>query len=142
MAVAVSRAVFSGDAEKLQRLIDKFMVESISSFDGANEGFYHGMMLGLCAVVSNRYKIRSNRESGLGRFDIMLLPRDKSLPGFIYELKHTKDERADLNALAEAALEQIDDKKYDVELRDSGAGNIVKVGIAFRGKNVVVKSKQ
>ena len=142
MAMAVSQAVFSGDAEKLQRLIDKFMIESISSFDGANEGFYHGMMLGLCAVVSNRYKIRLNRESGLGRFDIMLLPRDKSLPGFIYEIKHTKDESADLNALAEAALEQIDDKKYDAELRDSGAGNIVKVGIAFRGKNAVVKSKQ
>ena len=100
----------------MQVLLDKFMLESISSFDTANEGFYHGMILGLCAILSNRYQLRYNKESGLGRFDIMLIPRAKSMPGFIYEIKHTKDEKADLNALADEAFKQIDDRKYETEL--------------------------
>ncbi len=140
-AIAISQAIFSGNADKLQKLLDKFMVECISSFDTANEGFYHGMMLGLCAVLSNRYWVRSNRESGLGRFDIMLIPRVKVIPAFIYEFKYTKDEKADLNALAQEALKQIDDKKYDAELSDFGTENVVKIGIAFRGKSAVVKKR-
>ncbi len=107
--------------------------------DGANEGFYHGMMLGLCAVLGNRYKVRSNRESGLGRFDIQLEPLIKELPGFIFEFKHTKDDKADLNSLADKALKQIDEKKYDTELRNEGISPIIKIGIAFRGKNAVVR---
>lgn len=120
-------------------LLDKFTLESISSFDTANERFYHGMMLGLCAVLSNRYQARSNRESGIGRFDIMLIPRMKNIPGFIYEFKYTKDEKADLNELADEALKQIEEKKYETELIDAGISDIVKIGIAFRGKNAVVK---
>lgn len=139
IAASISQAIFSGDANKLQLFLDKFMLESIASFDSANEGFYHGMMLGLCAVLSNRYRVRSNRESGLGRFDIMLIPQTKNIPGFIYEFKHTKDEREDLNALAEAALKQIDEKKYETELLEAGVHDIIKIGIAFRGKNAVVK---
>ena len=140
-AIAISQAIFSGNADKLQKLLDKFMVECISSFDTANEGFYHGMMLGLCAVLSNRYWVRSNRESGLGRFDIMLIPRVKVIPAFIYKFKYTKDEKADLNALVQEALKQIDDKKYDTELSDFGTENVVKIGIAFRGKSAVVKKR-
>ena len=139
-AISISQAIFSGDTDKLQKQLDKFMVESISSFDTANEGFYHGMMLGLCAVLSNRYRVRSNRESGLGRFDIMLIPRVKAIPAFIYEFKYTKDEKADLNELADEALKQIDDKKYDAELSGFGVDNVVKIGIAFRGKTAVVKN--
>lgn len=139
MAIAIQQAIFSGKAEKLQELIEQLMLQSIASLDGANEGFYHGMMLGLCAVLSNRYQIRSNRESGLGRFDIMLIPRQKSLPGFIYEFKFSKDEKEDLNLLAKEALKQIADKKYDTELLDCGIRDIVKIGIAFRGKHAVVK---
>lgn len=139
IAISISQAIFSGDADKLQNLLDKFMLESISSFDNANEGFYHGMMLGLCAVLSNHYQIRSNRESGLGRFDIMLTPRIKSVPGFIYEFKYTKDEKINLNELADEALKQIEDKKYETELLDAGIRDIVKIGIAFRGKSAVVK---
>lgn len=139
IAISISQAIFSGDTDKLQSLIDKFLLESISFYDSANEGFYHGMMLGLCAVLSNRYQVRSNRESGLGRFDIMLIPRIKSVPGFIYEFKYTKEEKTDLNELAEEALRQIDEKKYETELLDSGVKEIIKIGIAFRGKNVVVK---
>ena len=125
----------------VERYLRSRMLQSISSLDGANEGFYHGMMLGLCAMLSNRYQVRSNRESGLGRFDIRLLPNVKSMPGFIYEFKFTRDEKTDLEALAQEALTQINDKKYDTELLSAGIKNIVKIGIGFRGKNAVVRSK-
>lgn len=139
LAISISQAIFSKDTQKLQALLEDFMVKSISSIDGANEGFYHGMMLGLCAILGNRYKIRSNRESGLGRFDIQLMPLAKGMPGFIFEFKHTKDEHTDLSALADSALQQIEAKKYDTELRDNGVNSIISIGIAFRGKSAVVK---
>lgn len=139
LAIAISQAIFSKDTQKLQALLEDFMVKSISSIDGANEGFYHGMMLGLCAILGNRYKIRSNRESGLGRFDIQLMPLTKGMPGFIFEFKHTKDEHTDLSALADSALQQIEAKKYDTELRDNGVNSIISIGIAFRGKSAVVR---
>lgn len=139
LAISISQAIFSKDTQKLQALLEDFMVKNISSIDGANEGFYHGMMLGLCAILGNRYKIRSNRESGLGRFDIQLMPLTKGMPGFIFEFKHTKDEHTDLSALADSALQQIEAKKYDTELRDNGVNSIISIGIAFRGKSAVVK---
>lgn len=139
LAISISQAIFSKDTQKLQALLEDFMVKSISPIDGANEGFYHGMMLGLCAILGNRYKIRSNRESGLGRFDIQLMPLTKGMPGFIFEFKHTKDEHTDLSALADSALQQIEAKKYDTELRDNGVNSIISIGIAFRGKSAVVK---
>ena len=139
LAISISQAMFSKDTQKLQALLEDFMVKSISSIDGANEGFYHGMMLGLCAILGNRYKIRSNRESGLGRFDIQLMPLTKGMPGFIFEFKHTKDEHTDLSALADSALQQIEAKKYDTELRDNGVNSIISIGIAFRGKSAVVR---
>ena len=139
LAISISQAIFSKDTQKLQALLEDFMVKSISSIDGANEGFYHGMMLGLCAILGNRYKIRSNRESGLGRFDIQLMPLTKGMPGFIFEFKHTKDEHTDLSALADSALQQIETKKYDTELRDNGVNSIITIGIAFRGKSAVVR---
>ena len=139
LAISISQAIFSKDTQKLQALLEDFMVKNISSIDGANEGFYHGMMLGLCAILGNRYKIRSNRESGLGRFDIQLMPLAKGMPGFIFEFKHTKDEHTDLSALADSALQQIETKKYDTELRDNGVNSIIRIGIAFRGKSAVVR---
>ena len=139
LAISISQAIFSKDTQKLQALLEDFMVKSISSIDGANEGFYHGMMLGLCAILGNRYKIRSNRESCLGRFDIQLMPLTKGMPGFIFEFKHTKDEHTDLSALADSALQQIEAKKYDTELRDNGVSSIIRIGIAFRGKSAVVR---
>lgn len=139
LAISISQAIFSKDTQKLQALLEDFMVKSISSIDGANEGFYHGMMLGLCAILGNRYKIRSNRESSLGRFDIQLMPLTKGMPGFIFEFKHTKDEHTDLSALADSALQQIETKKYDTELRDNGVNSIIRIGIAFRGKSAVVR---
>lgn len=139
VSISIHQAIFSKDASKLQSLLEDFMLKSISTMDGACEAFYHGMMLGLCAVLGSQYKVRSNRESGLGRFDIELLPAVKNMPGFIFEFKHTKDINVDLDLLADSALRQIDDMKYDTELKDFGVEDIVKIGVAFRQKSAVVK---
>ena len=139
VSISIHQAIFSKDTSKLQSLLENFMLKSISTMDGASEAFYHGMMLGLCAVLGNQFKVRSNRESGLGRFDIELLPMVKGIPGFIFEFKHTKDINVDLDSLANSALKQIEDMKYDTELNDFGVEDIVKIGIAFRQKSAVVK---
>lgn len=139
VSISIHQAIFSKDTRKLQSLLEDFMIKSISTMDGASEAFYHGMMLGLCAVLGSQYKVRSNRESGLGRFDIELLPMVQGIPGFIFEFKHTKDINADLDSLTNSALRQIEDMKYDTELNDFGVEDIVKIGIAFRQKSAVVK---
>lgn len=139
VSISIHQAIFSKDTSKLQSLLEDFMLKSISTMDGASEAFYHGMMLGLCAVLGGQFKVRSNRESGLGRFDIELLPMVKGIPGFIFEFKHTKDINVDLDSLANSALKQIEDMKYDTELNDFGVEDIVKIGIAFRQKSAVVK---
>ena len=139
LALSIQQAVFSGNAEKIQENLEKFMIQSVASLDTGSEAFYHGMMLGLCALFSNQYYVRSNREAGLGRFDIGLIPQHKLLPGFLLEFKYTKDETKNLNDLAIEALEQIDEKKYDTEIQEYGIKRIVKIGIAFQGKNAVMK---
>lgn len=139
VSISIHQAIFSKDTSKLQSLLEDFMLKSISTMDGASEAFYHGMMLGLCAVLGSQFKVRSNRESGLVRFDIELLPMVKGIPGFIFEFKHTKDINVDLDSLANSALKQIEDMKYDTELNDFGVEDIVKIGIAFRQKSAVVK---
>ena len=139
VSISIHQAIFSKDTSKLQSLLEDFMLKSISTMDGASEAFYHGMMLGLCAVLGSQFKVRSNRESGLGRFDIELLPMVKGIPGFIFEFKHTKDINVDLDSLANSALKQIEDMKYDTVLNDFGVEDIVKIGIAFRQKSAVVK---
>lgn len=139
VSITIHQAIFSKDTSKLQSLLEDLMLKSISTMDGASEAFYHGMMLGLCAVLGSQFKVRSNRESGLGRFDIELLPMVKGIPGFIFEFKHTKDINVDLDSLANSVLKQIEDMKYDTELNDFGVEDIVKIGIAFRQKSAVVK---
>ena len=138
-AFAISQAIYEKNTEKLKVSIEKYLIQTISVYDTGSEAFYQGLMLGLCAILNNRYQVKSNRESGLGRFDIQLYPLTEDLPGFIFELKHTKDEKDDLEQLAAAALVQIDEKKYDFDMRESGIEEIIKVGIAFHGKTVCVK---
>ena len=139
VAIAIQQAIFTQDTAKLQKTIEDFMFETISFFDAGSEGFYHGMILGLCAILSNRYFVRSNGESGYGRFDVQLMPKIKSVPGFIFEFKHAKTDTEDLEVLAEEALNQIDTQKYDTQMRTQSISNIIKIGIAFRGKKASVK---
>ena len=118
------------------------MDKSISFYDTGAEGFYHGLTLGLIALLDNQYRIKSNRESGDGRYDISLIPREKKYPGIIMELKWKSSlEEAELEKLSTEALNQIDKKRYDLELKEEGIENIIKLGIAFSGKKVVIKSK-
>ncbi len=137
-AIAVQEAIFSGDGEKLKKTIGKLLLQSVSSFDTAKENFYHGFMLGICALLGGSYTT-SNRESGEGRYDIQLSPEEKTLPGIIIELKAEKDSsESELKALADTALKQIEEKKYDTEMTSKGVKTIYKYGVAFSGKNVEV----
>lgn len=136
----IEKSLYLNDGEKLKAALRKYMISCISSFDGAAEGFYHGMVLGLVASLSSRYYIRSNRESGDGRFDLQLEPKIKSLPGFIMEFKAAKtSERGQLSELAGDGLKQIIEKQYDVDMRERGISDIIKYGIAFAGKEVEVR---
>ncbi len=135
-AAAIQQAIFENDKEALQKSIASYLMETISVYDTGSEAFYPGLMIGLCAILNNRYAVRSNRESGLGRFDIQLCPLDKSLPGFIFELKATKKSTEGLDELASDALKQIDDMRYEEEMHAAGVQQVIKVGLAFRGKEM------
>ena len=137
-AIAVQEAIFSGDNRKLKAQIQTLLMESASSFDTAGENFYHGFMLGLCAWLGGFF-VTSNRESGEGRYDIQLKPVKKGLPGIIIELKTEKNgTKESLKQLSETALQQIQEKQYDTELRAAGVEVIYKYGVAFCGKRVEV----
>ena len=140
-AIAVEEAIFSGNGEKLRDIISNFLIQSVSAFDAAGENFYHGFMLGVCALFGNSY-VTSNRESGDGRYDIALSPKVSNLPGIIIELKAEKNcNENELQELAKTALKQINDKKYDTELKSKGVKTIYKYGVAFSGKHVAVEAK-
>ena len=137
----IEKAVYLSDAKRMQEALRKYMITSISFYDGAAEGFYHGMVLSLVASLSSKYYIRSNRESGEGRFDLQLEPKDKTLPGILMEFKAVSvSEKDKLSELAEGALIQTEDKNYQRDLEDRGINDIVRYGIAFSGKNVEVRT--
>ena len=136
-AISIQEAIFSGDNARLKAQIQTLLMQSVSSFDTAGENFYHGFMLGLCALMSGAF-LTSNRESGDGRYDIQLKPTTKRLPGILIELKAEKDLGDEkLKRLSETALQQINDKKYDAELTASGFNTIYKYGVAFSGEVAV-----
>ncbi len=141
VVIPLQEAIFSHDSEKLKRALRNFLLQSVSSFDTGAEGFYHGLMLGLCAIVSGAY-VTSNRESGEGRYDIQLKPRNNRMPGVLIELKAGKTDCSDiaLKTLAETALKQIEEKIYDTEMLSMGVKVIQKYGVAFAGKRVEVAS--
>lgn len=140
-AIEVEKVMLSGNGGKLRDIISKFLIQSVSSFDTVGENFYHGLMLGICALFGNFY-VTSNRESGEGRYDIQLAPKAEYLPGIIIELKAEKNcTDKELKALAETALKQINDKKYDTELKAKGINTVFKFGVAFSGKNIEIVAK-
>ncbi|MBR4131640.1 MAG: AAA family ATPase, partial [Oscillospiraceae bacterium] len=138
-AISIQEAIYSGRADVLQAQIRQLLLHTVSVYDTAGENFYHGLVLGLCAVMDNRFEVTSNRESGEGRYDIQLRPRANDLPGILIELKAAKKgTNRDLKALAQTALEQINQKDYAAALRSQGVETIFKYGVAFSGKNVEV----
>ena len=145
------KALINGDVESMNAYMNKVTLKTISYFDSGNspsdeepERFFHGLVLGLMVDQTENYIITSNRESGYGRYDIMLEPIDKSnekQPGIVIEFKviNPKKEKT-LEETVEAALKQIEDKGYDAELVKRGVKreNIHHYGFAFRGKNVLI----
>lgn len=138
----IAESLYANDYKKLQVAIAEYMDKTISFYDAGAEGFYHGLVLGLIALMDNQYKIQSNRESGDGRYDIGLIPRTNCYPGILIELKWKRCLEAEaLDALAEEALDQIDQKRYDSEMKAVGIKDIMKFGIAFSGKRVRIRTK-
>ncbi|XCP84948.1 AAA family ATPase [Roseburia hominis] len=138
----IAESLYANDLKRLQQAITEYLDKSVSFYDSGAEGFYHGLILGLVALMDNHYKIKSNRESGDGRYDISLIPRGRTLPGIIMELKSENgldDEK--LEILSEEALHQIIDKRYEAELFNDGVEEVLKLGIAFSGKKVKIKAE-
>lgn len=137
----IEKAIYFGDGKRLEKALRNYMISCISAFDGAAEGFYHGMVLGLVASLSTKYHIRSNRESGDGRFDLQMESKEKMIPGIIMEFKSVPvSKKKDLSVIAEEAIAQIERQNYTRELEERGIKKIVKYGIAFSGKSVEVKT--
>ena len=128
------------DIDAFRTYIEEFLLESASYFDASAEGFYHGLVLGMISFMRDVYVITSNRESGYGRFDIMLKPRaeHRDFPAVVIEVKAAKTEADDLDALAAEARHQIDEKNYAALLVAEGITDIMKFGIAFFAKRAAI----
>lgn len=99
------------------------------------------LLLGLCAIMSDKYAISSNRESGKGRFNIQLMPCDSSMPGFLIEVKAVKNYSSQkLTELSQFALNQIIDRQYEADMRSNSITQIFKFDIAFSGKEVQIST--
>ena len=146
------KALISGDIESMNEYMNDVALRTFSSFDSgkhtsekkAPENFFHGFVLGLMVDQSENYIITSNRESGFGRYDIMLEPKDKQTqkyPGIVIEFKVINPRKENsLEETVEAALKQIEEKNYDAELLNRGVKeeNIHHYGFAFKSKEVLI----
>ncbi len=136
------KALVEGDVELFARML-RIVVAAVFSyhdFGGESEKVYHALVAGLLVWISDTHELKSNRESGYGRYDLMIIPHDLKQPGYVIEFKAVDSgagEPVDL-ALA-AALDQIEEKQYETELVERGVKQIRKLAIAFSGKQVFVK---
>ena len=142
IAIGIQEAMYTGQEDGLKRQLQKLLTESASCYDTVGENFYHGLVLGLCAIMEERYYITSNRESGEGRYDIQLMPKHPNIPGVLIELKAAKNSTdSQLKELSKVALQQIYDRRYDTEMRAKGIQQIFTFGVAFSGKQVEITVK-
>jgi hypothetical protein len=140
------RSLLVGDINNFKEHLNRIMLHTASTHDIAKEpeAFYHGLMLGLTASLYNNYETKSNKESGLGRYDFLILPKDIHKLGIILEFKsiNPSSQKKDfektlaesLDVAAAEALQQIDRLHYIAELEQRGVKNILKIGIAYCGK--------
>ncbi len=135
------RTAFSErDPAAFKNHVERFLLESASYLDTSNEAFYHGLVLGMLSFMRDVYVVTSKRESGYGRFDIMLKPRPESMdfPAVIIEMKAAKDGQDDLESLAAEARRQIDKRGYSAALEAEGITDVMKFGYAFFGKKSAI----
>jgi hypothetical protein len=147
------KALLMDDVESMNDFMNEIALNSFSSFDVSKnaskadtpERFYHGFVLGLMVELENEYEIKSNRESGFGRYDIMLIPKDTdrttaNCKAYIIEFKVKKQKEDTLEDTVKNALTQIEEKHYEQELIQIGIPkeNIRKYGFAFEGKTILI----
>ena len=143
------RALLQDDVEMMNYYMNRVASDTFSYFDVGGQGsgleeterFYHGFVLGLMAEQTDNYILKSNRESGFGRYDVMMIPKKDGLPAIIMEFKvRNPGKEKTLEETVQTALNQIEDKKYDVELISGGipAEKIRHYGFAFDGKTVLI----
>ena len=148
----MSNALREGNISEFEKHLKEVLLENVGIFDVSGiyrEQFYHGLMLGIILTLKNEYEITSNNFSGKGRYDLLLKPKnlEKRKEGIILELKvvnameNLSEDKIfeKLENECDIALQQIEDKEYDSVLKNAGVENILKIGIAFFGKEVVVK---
>ena len=130
-------ALKENNIEDFERIFQNILLNSVSTWDTSKEAFYHGLSFGMLSYLDGEYYVTSNFESGYGRYDIIVEPRNKNKRGFIIECKIVKDEK-DLEKMSKEAIEQIKNKKYDTKLKERGIKDITLLGLAFCGKRMKV----
>ncbi|WDD89537.1 AAA family ATPase [Fusobacterium nucleatum] len=133
----IMEALKKNNIDNFEKYLQNIILKSASYYDGKNEDFYHGLILGMTLYLDRDYYVNSNRESGLGRYDVIIEPKNKNNRGYILEFKVVKDEK-DLEKSSKEAIEQIIDKKYDTSLKERGIKDITLIGITFFGKIIKV----
>jgi hypothetical protein len=134
------KSLLEGEIDVFEEIFSDYVATAMSFFDmGAEpEKVYHAFVMGLLVWLSPAYQVKSNRESGYGRYDIMIIPEEKDKLGFIIEFKKTRKKET-LESAIRSALEQIENQKYEAELLQRGIKNYKKLAIVFKGKEVTVK---
>ena len=135
------KALLGGDARTVQKLLQRIMVTTMSYYDpgkGEPEKLYHGFILGLLVHLENQYDIRSNREAGFGRADMLMRPKTQGRPGVVIEFKVLDEDETVDDVLKEAAI-QVRDRQYAVELVAAGATPVYEYVMVFDGKKAWVK---
>ena len=132
--------LYKGDMDKFEYKFKELYLSAVSYHDaGDSEKYYHHFMLGLLLTLGDKYIITSNRESGYGRYDIALEPKDKSNYGLIFEFKI--GDKNSIKEKAREALAQINEKKYNISMKNNGVSKVIKIGMAFSGKDVAIESE-
>ena len=123
-----------------EKYFQEIMLKSTSNWDTSKEAFYHGLSLGMLSYLDNDYYVTSNFEAGFGRYDVLLEPKNRNDRAFILEFK-VADAENKLEKLSKEAIKQIEEKKYDINLKSKEIKEITSVGIAFYGKKLKVSYK-
>jgi len=136
------KALIEGDIKLFEKFLRKVIsaIFSYHDFSGEPEKVYHALVTGLLIWITDSHEIKSNRESGYGRYDIMIIPKDLAKTGYVIEFKTVDtEENETVESAVKAALKQIEEKKYETELKERGVKKIKQLAVVFKGKDVTVK---